>query len=181
MLNLLRTKCAEKKLTAIVWEQFLELVSVQKKYDLIFIPDTSLCFFAELDHIKKIFQKLYSLLSPEGILVFDAQTLRARWGNIGIWSGKACKKSNGNIIIESTLPLPIEDSVSPLLSRYELMIGTEIVKTEMELYPARLYEPKQMKSLLKEAGFTKIKKIKAYDRKSKPSKLDEVIVYECKK
>lgn len=181
MIKSLQAKCIKKSLCPQVWEQFIELVPTTRKYNLIFIPDTSLCFFSELDHIKKVLQKLYSLLLPRGKLVFDAQTPYARWGQIGIWSGSAYKNSDGNMLVESMLPLKIENSVSPLLLRYELIVGSEIVKTEMELYPARLYTPQQMGDLLKEVGFRKIKKIKAYDRKNKPSFDDVAIVYECTK
>ncbi len=181
MLNALRAKCLQKNISPCVWENFLELMPVTKQYNLIFIPDTSLCFFSELDHIKKILKKIYSLLLPGGIFVFDVQTIHSRWGEIGVWNGQAYKTSSGNLLIESTLPMPINDSVSPLLMRYELVVGSEVVKTEIELYPARLYKDLQMDNLLKEAGFKKIKKIKAHDHKKVPSNEDEVVVYECSK
>lgn len=179
MLNELRSKCAQKKLCAQVWEQFIEAVTEDNKYKLIFIPDTSFCIFLDRDHIKKCLQKIYALLQRGGIFVLDLQTTYSRADHIGLWSGRAYKRSDGKIIIESVLPLPIENSVAPLILRYELMDKTSLLKTEMEYYPIKLYKAGEMDALLKEVGFKKIKKIKAHDHKAVPGSHDPVIVYEC--
>lgn len=191
----------EKKLSPHVWEQFLEVapatllrpsfakaskrrqgfVGQAKKYNLIFIPDTSFCIFQDRVHIKKCLQRIYALLQKGGIFVLDLQTNHSRAEHIGLWSGKAYKRPDGNIIIESVLPLPIENSVAPLILRYELMSRTEILKTEMEYYPIKLYQPGEMDALLGEVGFKQIKKIKAYDRTGTPSMYDDTVVYECTK
>lgn len=181
MINALRSKCKEKNLSAQVWEQFLEKMPTTKKYSLIFIPDTSFCFFNDLVHIKKNLKKIYDLLQSGGTFVFDVQTPHARWGDIGVWTGKAHKTARGDMIIENILPLPIKDSVSPMVLRYELVSDYKIVKTEVETYAARLYKPNQMEKLLRQAGFKKIKKIKAHNYKTTPSLDDEVVVFECKK
>lgn len=179
MIQALRTKCTQKNLSPQVKEQFFDAVSTKKKYDLIFIPDTSLCFFTDLQDVRKSLQKVYSLLRPGGIFVFDVQTTYSRWGQIGLWMGAAHKNAKGNTLIESALPLPIVNSVSPLLLRYELMVDNAVVKTEVEYYSARLYRPHEMDDLLGEVGFKKIKKMKAYDYKQSPSGEDAVVVYEC--
>lgn len=179
MLDALRNKCAKKNLSPHVWESYIESVPETKKYDLLFIPDTSFCIFLDKAHIKRCLQKLYNLLLPKGKLVFDVQTQYSRPDNIGLWSGKAYKRADGNIIIESVLPLPVENSVAPLILRYELMNNTDLLKTEMEYYPIKLYQPGEMDSLLKEVGFRHIKKIKAYDHTRTSSLQDDIIVYEC--
>jgi len=183
MFNELRKKCVAKNISPRIWEQYLEDVPETKKYKLIFIPDTSFTIFTDTFHIKNALQKLYRLLMPGGKLVFDVQTIKARWGDIGVWTGKAYKKPDGNIIIESSLPLPIQNSISPLILKYELMDKTGILKTETEYYQAKLYHPTEMDDLLKEAGFKKIKRIKRYNRKASSSlqDLDETIIYECTK
>lgn len=179
MLAALRTKCAQQNLNPHVWEQFLEGVPATKQYDLIFIPDSSFCLFLNPAHILMCLRKIYSLLQDGGIFVFDVETVYAIPENIGTWHGKAYKKTDGSTIMCSTLTLPIENSIATVICRYELFDKTEILKTEMEYFQIKLYHPMEMDALLKEVGFSRIKKVAAYDHSSIPSAYDYTIVYEC--
>jgi SAM-dependent methyltransferase len=181
MLDALRNKCAKKNLSPHVWESYIESLSEAKKYSLLFIPDTSFCIFLDRAHIRRCLQKLYNVLLPKGKLVFDIQTQHSRADNIGLWSGKAYQRADGNMIVESVLPLPVQNSVAPLILKYELMNSTDLLKTEMEYYPIKLYQPGEMDELLKEVGFKHIRHVKAHDYKRTPSPHDDIIVYECTK
>ncbi|HSC25462.1 MAG TPA: class I SAM-dependent methyltransferase [Candidatus Babeliales bacterium] len=179
MLKALHTKCAQKNITPHVWEQFLEGVPVTKQYNLIFIPDSSFCLFLNPAHIKMCLQKIYNLLENNGTFVFDIETIYAVPALTGVWQGKAYKKPDGTTLIASNLPLPIENSVATVICRYELMDKTNIMQTEMEYFQIKLYYPTEMDVLLKEVGFSHIKKIEAYNLTSSPSAQDYTIVYEC--
>lgn len=181
MLKALHTKCTQKNLSPHVWEQFLEGVPATKQYNLIFIPDSSFCLFLNPAHIKMCLQKIYSLLQDGGTFVFDLETVYAVPESTGTWQGKAYKKPDGTIIICSTLPLPIEDSIATVICRYELIDKTDIIKTEMEYFQIKLYYPTEMDALLKEVGFSQIKRVAAYDHDSSPAAQDYTIVYECTK
>lgn len=179
MLDALRKKCSKKNLSVCVWEQYIELVPETKQYDLIFIPDTSFCIFLEREHIKRCLEKFYALLLPGGTFVLDLQTEYSRPRNIGIWNGTAYLKDDGNTLIESVLYLPIKNSIISFILRYELMSKTELLKTEMEHYRIKLYQPGEMDELLQEVGFSQIKKIKAHHHGRLPSLHDDIVVYEC--
>jgi SAM-dependent methyltransferase len=179
MLNALYEKCKQKNLTPQVWEQFLESQATTKLYDLIFIPDSSFCLFLDPAHIKICLHKIYSLLQPGGTFVFDVETVYAIPAKTGLWQGKAYKKQNGTTIISSTLPLGIENNIATVICRYELMEKTDIIKTEMEYFQIKLYYPTEMDALLKEVGFSHVRKIEAYDLSCAPSAQDYTIVYEC--
>jgi SAM-dependent methyltransferase len=179
MLNALHAKCKQKNLTPHVWEQFLEGVPATKQYNLIFIPDSSFCLFLDPAHIKMCLQKIYSLLKDGGTFVFDLETVYAVPARTNIWQGKAYKKRDGTIVMCSTLPLPIENSIATVVCRYELIDKTEVIKTEMEYFQIKLYYPTEMDALLREVGFSQIKKVAAYDHESMPSAQDYTIVYEC--
>jgi SAM-dependent methyltransferase len=181
MYKSLLKKCKEKGISPRVWEQYLDDVPETKKYDLIFLPDTSFTIFTELQNIKDALKKIHSLLAPKGKFVFDVQTIHSRWGDIGVWTGIAHQTAEGNMLVASYLPLPIQNSISPLILRFDLMGKTGIIKTETEHYKAKLYHFTEMDDLLKEAGFKKIKRMKGYDRNLSPSPDDLVIVYECTK
>jgi len=90
-------------------------------------------------------------------------------------------RPDGQMIILSTLLLPSENHVSQILCRYELVDGNDIVKTEIEHFKVRLYEPDGLLKMLQEAGFQEIKTHKAFQRNQSPDENDEVIVFECRK
>ncbi len=181
MLNALYAKCARKNLNPHVWEQFLEKVPTTKKYNLIFIPDSSFCLFLEPSQIAAALQKMYELLQPGGTFVFDVETVYAIPAKTGLWHGKAYKKPDGTTIISSTLPLGIENNIATVICRYELMDKTEIIKTEMEYFQIRLYYPDELELILKNIGFSHVKQIEAYDLNRAPSAQDYTVVFECKK
>lgn len=181
MLNALYTKCKQHNITPTIWEQFLEQVSVKKQYDLIFIPDSSFCLFLDFAHIMLCLQKIYDLLKIGGTFVFDLETIYATPDKIGIWQGKAHQKPDGSTIMCNVLPLPIKNNIVTTICRYELFNKTEIIKTEMEYFQIKLYHEGEMEALLKEVGFSHIKKIAAYNHEISPSAYDYTIVYECTK
>lgn len=179
MLNALHKKCQQKNLKPHVWEQFLEDVPTTKKYNLIFIPDSSFCLFLEPDQIATALQKIYELLQPGGTFVFDVETVHAIPAKTGLWHGKAYKKADGTTIISSTLPLPIENNIATVICRYELMQKNDIIKTEMEYFQIRLYYPDELENILRNIGFNSVKQIEAYDLENKPSAQDYTVVFEC--
>src|SRR5438477_1560720 len=181
MLNALHAKCVQKNINPYVWEQFLENVPTTKQYNLIFIPDSSFCLFLEPAQIVTALQKIYQLLQTDGTFVFDVETVYAIPAKTGLWHGKAYKKSDGTTIVSSTLPLGIENNIASVICRYELMDGTEIIKTEMEYFQIRLYYPHELETILKNIGFSQVKQIEAYDLGSTPSAQDYTVVFECKK
>ena len=179
MLNALYRKCKENNLKPHVWEQFLEEVNTNKLYKLIFIPDSSFSLFLDPAHIKTCLHKIYSLLAKGGTFVFDIESVYAVPDKVGIWQGKAYKKNDGTTIMGSVLPLPVENNIATAICRYELFDKTEIIKTEMEYFQIKLYHPNEMDELLKEVGFSHIKKIAAYNPAAEPSLYDYTLVYEC--
>jgi SAM-dependent methyltransferase len=179
MIKALKKKCAQKNLNPHVWEQFLEGVPTEKLYNLIFIPDSSFCLFLNPAQIRMCLQKIYSLLQKGGTFVFDLETIYAVPAKMGIWQGKVFTKPDGTHLMQSTLPLPIENNIATVVCRYELIDKTEIIKTEMEYFQIKLYYPTEMDILLKEVGFSHIKRVQAYDHDLSPAAHDYTIVYEC--
>lgn len=182
MLKALHEKSFAKNIHPIVWEQFLE--DAYKKdilYRLIFIPDSSFCLFLERQLIIKCLQNIYAMLSDDGIFVFDVETIYSIPAYPEVWQGKAYKKENGQLLIQSTLPLEVIHNEATVICKYELVEETNIIHTEIEHFKIKLYEPREMDSLLQEVGFKTIKRIKAYNKEQEPSAHDYTIVYECRK
>jgi len=181
MLNALKQKCTQKNITPHVWTDYLETIQTHKKYELIFIPDCSLCLFLDDEKIKTCLKKIYYLLQPGGKFVFDIETVFSIPANIGIWQGKAYTKENGQHIVLNLLPLPIRDNIATVICRYELIENTEIIKTEVENFQIKLYKLFEMDALLEKIGFTTVKRLAAYNHDCEPDLYDHTIAYECTK
>jgi hypothetical protein len=179
MLEALHQKCAAQNLNPVVWEGFLQELNQLKKYSLIFIPCGSFCLMTNEADVKASLHAIYHHLDDQGTFVFEAETLCAASSTTGIWHGKIREKPDGTSIMLSTLTL--QDSIQTTICRYELIENHQITHTEIEEFKIRLYEPDALEALLREAGFTCIQKIKAFEPGKTANTSDEVIIFECRK
>ncbi len=111
--------------------------------------------------------------------MFDLETVYAVPETTGTWQGKMHKRPDGSYMLFNSLPLPIENNIATVICRYELVEKTEILKTEMEHFQIKLYRPTEMDTILKEVGFSHVKRVAAYDHNAMPSAQDYTIAYEC--
>jgi hypothetical protein len=77
--------------------------------------------------------------------------------------------------------LPDQNNIRHSIARYELVDGNHIVQTEIEDFKVRLYDSDELSSMLRDVGFSVIKKLKAFDCEKSADKNDEVVIFECKK
>jgi len=182
MLEILNRKCEAKGFKPNVWQGFLQDLNLNRKYSLIFIPSGSFGLIIDIEEVKLSLAKILEHLENNGVFVFEVETLNLPpSSNLGIWDGCVQKKTNGEIIISSTLALPPNNQVETMVCRYDLVYKNSIVSTEIENFQVRLYDHNQMYNLLKSIGFSSVKMIKAFDPSKIPDELDAVIIYECRK
>lgn len=179
MLKALKEKCEKKGLSPYVWHDFIDSVKTDLHYTLIFIPDSSLCLLLTEEAIIRSLERVFSLLAPGGIFVFDIETIYAAPSKIGLWQGKVHKRPDGSFIILNTLPLPLEKNIATVICRYELYNQGVLLKTEIEYFQIKLYMPGEMTALLRKIGFSSVKEIQAYKHLNTPSPQDHTIAYEC--
>ncbi len=67
------------------------------------------------------------------------------------------------------------------VAKYELIDKNQVIKTEVEEYKIKIYEPRSLLELLKSIRFRDVKILKAFYRSNGPGDSDESIVYECSK
>lgn len=181
MLNRLHEKCNAKKLIPDVWHGRIEEMDQENKYDLIFIPGGSFGLIIDQEQIEICISKIYHALQSGGTFVFEAETLHAMPDQLGIWKGTIRKRNDGKMILLNTLDLPLKDNVGTMLCRYDLIDGNNIIKTEIENFQIRLYDPPLLCSILKKVGFKHIKMIQPFDRNKASDIHDKLVIYECRK
>jgi SAM-dependent methyltransferase len=181
MLNALHTKAKIQNLKPTIWHGFLENIDRAEKYGLVFIPSGSFGLITDIEKAKFCLVKIHDQLANNGIFVFEAETLKAVPSVLGVWRGSVWNKDNDTSIILSSLDLSLNDNVGTTICKYELIQGSELIKTEFENFKVRLYEPENLIQMLQNVGFKEIKMIKAFDKEKTPDINDEVIIYECRK
>ncbi len=181
MLNALSTKAYLRGLKPNVWQAFIEELDAAKKYNLIFIPSGSFGLIIDLEAAKHSLKKLYNTLNDDGILVFEAETLKSIPDQFNLWRASIWPKGDGKMIIANFLDLPIIDNVKTIVCKYELIENHQIVHSEIEEFKVRIYDHQHLFEMLKTIGFREVKMIKTFEVDCAPDEDDRVIVYECRK
>lgn len=179
MVDALLAKAKLQNLQPNVWEGFAENLDNKQKYQLIFIPAGSFGLITDHDAIKATLRAFYDHLADDGILLFEAETLKAA-PEAGIWRGFKWQRPDGKMLLLSMFST-LEGNLCSSVGKYELVKGNQIIQTEIEEYKVKLYEPEELTTLLKLCGFKEINLIKAFDKNQIPDNDDEVIIYECRK
>jgi hypothetical protein len=181
MLQALHEKARARNIEPIVWQGLVEDLGLTDKYGLVLIPSGSFGLIVDRNKALEVLVKLCSHLSDDGVLVFEADTPQDTTVQTGVWKGSAWRRNDGKTIVASFLESPLEDNISTTIWRYELLDGTHIAKSEIEIIRVRQYDPVLLTTLLTEAGFKNTILTKAFDRTIRPQEGDQVIVYECRK
>ena len=179
MLESLSIKAKSKNLTPHIWKNFAESFESPNHYALIFIPTGSFGLIIETGAVKAALKNFYNHLTDDGILLIEGEILEAI-PPLCVWQGSKWSRPDGKMIMLSQYST-LEGTICSSLCKYELVADQIIIQTEIEDLRVRHYSPEELSALLKEAGFTQIRLIKAFDQASEPGELDESIVYECRK
>jgi len=179
MLEALHAKAKLQGLNPTVWKSFVENLDRPDRYSLIFIPTGSFGLITDPAAIKTSLKILYEHLAQDGILLFEGETLKSM-PQLGVWRGSNWLRADGKMIMLSSCAT-LEGKVCTSIGKYELVDHNSIIQTEIEIYKIRLYEPAELTTILKDAGFNEVKLIKAFNRNMDPEDNDEVIIFECRK
>lgn len=183
MLNRLWHKASAVNLKPNVWLGNLENLNSDLVYDLVIIPSGSFGHIIELNKVKDSLKRIYSSLSTEGVFVFEVETIYSRTEHAGLWYDSIKKIDNNQAIVLSKYLFPIDqkNKTATLICKYEMLSGDQVIQTELEYFQVRLYEPEEIRLLLLEAGFKRIKFIKNYEGSNTISGKEKVFICECQK
>ena len=178
MLEALYRKSKIKNIPPKVWQGFLQELDQPERYSLIIIPCGSFSLISKEDEIKLCLQKIYEHLTDDGIFVFQAENMASIPAELGIWKGSVQKREDDKLIIHSYFDLPLKDNVGESIHKYQLIDSNNTVKTEIEYFKVRLYEPEQLFDQLYEIGFRHIRILNSFDHNPNP---DQITIFECSK
>lgn len=181
MLERLRAKAAVQGIAPVCWQGLLQELDCPTRYSLIFIPNCSFNLITDLHLMRVCLQKIYAHLKEGGFFVCEILTTHATPTMVNVWTEKSRLLENGTELIVRSFTEPPHDFLVNTEHQYILSDGDSILKTEVEEFLLRLYDPMQFDHILKEIGFRSVRQVKVFVHNAIPHKSDDVIVYECVK
>lgn len=180
MLDALYKKSAAKNLLPKVWQQFLQDLNLEKQYSLIFIPSGSFGLITQLDEVRLCLKKIFNHLISGGKFVFEVDTIKIPLEEMG--TGKtSVARADGKKITLDILSQSLISNVIYSTMEYQLLENDTIIETQIEEFRVRLHDPNELEGLIKNAGFSDIRRVKAFDCNQEAPKEDAVMVFECTK
>lgn len=181
MLEACRQKAAKRGLKPRLREETLEALAPDERYQLAFICSGSFSIFIDMKTVRENLKRLHGSLAKGGKLVIEAE----RYGGVpsgpGNWGGRWVKRPDGAKIVVNWLnQAGPEPKVNDCLLRYDLIKDGKIIETEVEDFPLRSYDEAEFEGLLKEAGFSGIKRWRTFAFEA-PGPKDESLLFEAVK
>ena len=150
-------------------------------FELIFIPSGSICLLTEKEQMAQALSGIFDLLGKKGKFAFEVDTLSSIAGPQEVWKGHWIDKLDGSKLVLNTFAkFDTASRVNMTLCRYELWVKNRVVKTEVEDFRVRLYELREMESLLQYHGFKVVNASVPYTG-AKPDEKTDCVVIECVK
>ncbi|MCH9624214.1 MAG: hypothetical protein S4CHLAM27_05920 [Chlamydiia bacterium] len=181
MLDALLIKAKDIGLEPNVSKRFVEDLNSKKKYDKIFIPCGSFGLIVDDNEVSLMLQKFYKMLNKGGKFLFEVETFTQVPDSFGSSESRVYKSGKEEMILATFCPSSFEHDIFTTFCRYELVQGNTIVKTEIEEFKRKLYDPELLLRRVKEIGFSQVVLHKAFVKEALPEKGDDVVVFECKK
>ncbi len=182
MLDMCRRKCEERGLITNLREATFETFSLTELYNLIFIPSGSFGHLITSEQVNLALTFIADRLKHGGKFVVEIETLKAIREPQGVGRGRWVTRSDGSKIVINILSrFDPMTHVETGLFRYELWEENLILRTEVEDYHVRHYEPVEIEKLLEQHNLKIIGKWQAEPHSRIEASNDDVILYECVK
>lgn len=181
MLDALKNKYSKiSSYQAPVWQQFLQDLDSDKRYQLIFIPYGSLGLITNGQDLKKSLAAMYRHLEDGGKLLLEIETVASVPYPCGLWQRDSYSRvDSSQLALNFITSYWQETQIFQSHSRYESIVNGKVVETEEELFEQYLFRCDELDGLLQTAGFVTIKKYPAYDDAKIVDESTPIIIYEC--
>ncbi len=181
MLDALKQKWARLSSTPPpVWQQLVQDFSSSKKYTLIFVPYGSWGLITDVEASKQCLQNMYEHLAVGGKLIIETETIASVPQPCEIWRRGVHRRADGSKIAVNTFATyEPATQLFKSICRYESIGDIGIEEVETEDFWMYLYRFHEMDELLREVGFTDIKKYQDYALTPATDENAHILVYEC--
>ncbi len=187
MIRALQDKALTLGLTPTVWEADLKDLPAAERYGTLVIPSGSFGLVCDVEDVRHILHAFYRALKTGGLLLLEMETPFAVNEASPQFCGEKRRKDGARIRLSSRMEILPCQSDSPMcrfFNQYDLIQDgltqeASIVKTEQEVLEIRLYTADVFLQMLGQAGFQKVRAVKAFEKNQRPGPQDSTIVYEA--
>lgn len=165
MLGACRARCEARGLSATIHQQYLHELELPRQYGLVFMTDGSFSLLTEPEEARRSLKRLRGALLPGGKLVIEVERAHDQPSSRWPWSAdRSVTRADGaRIYLSWSGRYDAERRTSFSIGRYELVKEGRVIETELEDFNLRFYSAEEFESLLREAGFSHVKRIESYD------------------
>lgn len=182
MLDACKQKCAQLGIAAPIWQQFVQEFGNDKKYSMIFVPYGSWGLITNREESFQGLQAMLVHLEIGGKLFLEIETIDSVSHPLDVWRDRTQVREDGSLLVLNVLPsYNPEIQLFTAQCRYESINDGVILETETETFEQYLYRFDEMDELLKQVGFTNIKKYQDYEQRPAITPAVHTIIYECSK
>ena len=160
MLDLCRKKAKLLNLKPTLYEQYLETLSLPRRYKTILIPSSTMQLIIEPALVKESLNRLYDHLLPGGVVVSPIMTLWKTGDPLITESEKTAVREEDGAEFRrvSWVRYEPETECEHTEDRYQLIVAGEVVAEEVhQRSPAtRSYDQAQARKLFEDVGFSSV-------------------------
>ena len=180
MLDICHDKCRKQGLSCNLFESDFQKFNAENSFDLIIIPNGSFCLLTTEEEIQLALSKLYGWLHSDGKFILEIETLHAKSSAQEVWKARSIKKNDGSIIVLNyTAQFNQDIGIETVLCRYEHWKNNQILRTEVEEFNVKLYDPELFQKILEKHGFEVTRSLQPYNQNV--HKESPIVLYECAK
>lgn len=178
MLGVCREKCVAKGLDCTLYEQFVEQMSLPRRYGFIFIPDRSFGHIHDKTLAAECLRRMHDHLMPGGWLVLDVRPPASidGFGRPGQVDHDLDEYADGTTTFTTGYWDHLDEGrVIRKWNKLERFVDDVLVETEVFDYRERLYDVDEVKKAFEQAGFDEIHITKAYEQAAAPAGHDGIV------
>jgi SAM-dependent methyltransferase len=181
MLAACRQHCAERGLSANLYESNLQNLALSQQYEAIIIPGGSFLLIEERNESIGALRKLYEHLKPGGKLILDLFLPEPDFDVSKGGEVSTFHLPDGDLITmeRKLVEANLLEQYKVYYLKYEKWRNGSLLQTELQRFALRWYGVEEFKLLLENIGFEDIQVYADYDESNAPSDAKQIFVYEA--
>jgi hypothetical protein len=163
-----------------VTQQFVQDFKSPKRFGLIFVPFGSWGLVIDRAEAIAALAVMFEHLAPGGTLLLEIETVFSVPEPCGVWRRGVHLRSDGSkVAINARIAYDVQTQLFTSMCQYESLVNGRVVETEAEDFSQYLYRFDELDPILRDIGFSGIKKYQDYHKTPAVDAKAPIVVYEC--